>query len=94
MNLLSWNYRGLGNLRIVNALSEVVRKEEPKIVFLMDTKSNRDWMVIVKDKCNFKNGLYVDSIGSKGGLAMLWKEEVKLDIQTFSQSHIDCLVDG
>ena len=72
----------------------MVKKEEPKIIFLMETKSNRDWMVMVKDKCNFKHGLYVDSIGSKGGLAMLWKEEVKLDIQTFSQSHIDCLVDG
>ena len=94
MNLLSWNYRGLGNLRIVNALAEVVKKEEPKIVFLMETKSNRDWMVMVKDKCNFKHGLYVDNIGSKGGLAMLWGEEVKLDIQTFSQSHIDCLVDS
>ena len=94
MNLLSWNYWGLRNLRTVNALSEVVRKEEPKIVFLMETKSNWDWMVMVKDKCNFKNGLYMDNIGSKGGLAMLWKEEVKLDIQTFSQPHVDCLVDG
>ena len=94
MNLLSWNCRGLSNLQTVNALSEVVRKEEPKIIFLVETKLNRDWMDMVKDKCNFKNGLYVDNIGSKGGLAMLWKEEVKLDIQTFSQSHIDCLVDG
>ena len=94
MNLLSWNCRGLRNLQTVNAMSEVVKKEEPKIVFLMKTKSNREWMVMVKDKCNFKHGLYVDNIGSKGGLAMLWREEVKLDIQTFSQSHIDALVDG
>ena len=84
MNLLSWNCRGLGNLRTVNALSEVVKKEEPKIVFLMETKSNRDWMVMVKDKCNLKHGLYVNSIGSKGGLAMLWREEVQLEVQTFS----------
>ena len=94
MNLLNWNYRGLRNLQTVNTMSKVVKKEEPKIVFLMETKSNREWMVMVKDNCNFKHGLYVDSIGSKGGLAMLWREEVKLDIQTFSQSHIDALVDG
>ena len=74
MNLLSWNCRGLRNFQTVNALSEVVRKEEPKIVFLMETKSNWDWMVMVKDKCIFKNVLYVDNIGSKGGLAMLLKE--------------------
>ena len=94
MNLLSWNCRGLRNLQTVNAVSEVVKKEEPKIVFLMKTKSNKEWMVMVKDKCNFKHGLYVDNIGSKGGLAMLWREEVKLEVQTFSQSHIDALVDG
>ena len=36
----------------------------------------------------------MDNIGSKGGLAILWREEVKLEVQTFSQSHIDALVDG
>lgn len=72
----------------------MVKKEELKIVFFMGTKLNKEGMIMVRDKCNFKNGLFVDSIGSKGGLAMLWKEEVKIDIQTFSQSHIDALIDG
>ena len=38
---------------------------------------------MARDKCNFKHGLFVDSTGSRGGLAMLRKEEVKLNIQTF-----------
>ena len=94
MSLLSWNCRRLGNLWSVNALKEVVRREDPNIVFLMETKSNEDWMVMVRDKCGFKHGLFVASNGSSGGLAMLWKETVKLDVQTFSMSHIDAWVDG
>ena len=94
MNLLSWNCRGLGNFRTVNALKEIIKKEPPKIVFLMETKSNKEWMVMVRDKCEFKNGFFVDSNGASGGLALLWKEEIRLDVQTYSQTHIDALVEG
>jgi len=50
-------------------------------------------MVKVRDKCNFKNGLTVPCRGNSGGLAMYWKEEIRLDIQMYSQTHIDALVD-
>ena len=50
---------------------------------------------MVHDKCRFKQGLFVSSNGSSGGLAMLWKEEVQyLNVQTFSMSHINAWVDG
>nr|XP_023870319.1 uncharacterized protein LOC111982934 [Quercus suber] len=94
MSLLSWNYRGLGNLRTVKALEKAVNKEEPNIVFLMETKSNREWMEQVKDHCKMKHGLIVPSDGSKGGLAMLWKEGIKVEVQTYSQEHIDVWVKG
>ena len=84
MSLLSWNCRRLGNLQTVKALEKVIKQEEPKIVFLMETKSDREWIVKVRDKCNFKNGLMVPSRGNSGGLAMYYKEDIKLDIQTFS----------
>ena len=60
----------------------------------METKSNKEWMVMVQDKYGFKHGLFVSSNGSSGGLTISWKENVKLDIQTFSMSHIDTWVDG
>lgn len=46
----------------------------------METKSDMDWMVKVRDKCNFKNGLMVLSRGNSGGLVMYWKAEMRLDI--------------
>ena len=80
MSLISWNCRGLRNLRLVKTLEKVVNKEEPIIVFLMETKSNRDWMNKVKYKCNMKQGLIVPSEGKSGGLALLWKEEIKVEV--------------
>ena len=59
--------------QIVNALKTVVKNEEPKIVFLMETKSNKDWMIMVRDECEFKHGVFVDSNGMCGGLALMWK---------------------
>ena len=60
----------------------------------METKSNKDWMIMIWDKCEFKNGFFVDSNSASGGLALLWKKEIRLDIQTYSQTHIDSLVEG
>ena len=60
----------------------------------METKSNRDWMRKVQDRCELKCGLIVPSNGKSGGLAMLWKEGIKVEVQTFSQTHINALVDS
>ena len=58
----------------------MVQQEEPIIVFLMETKSNLDWMVKVRDRCHFKHSLMVPSHGKSGGLALFWKEGIKLDV--------------
>ena len=88
MSLFSWNCRGLGNRRTVNALKKVIKVEAPKIIFLMETKSCKGWMEKVRDECEFKNGLIVPS----GGLALLWKKDVTIHVQTYSMSHIDAFV--
>nr|POE61708.1 hypothetical protein CFP56_51913 [Quercus suber] len=39
-------------------------------------------------------GLVVSSIGSKGGLALLWKKDVMVDVQMFGPWHINAEVGG
>lgn len=48
----------------------------------------------VKDRCKMKHGLIIPSDGSKGGLAMLWTEGIKVEVKTYSQEHIDAWVEG
>jgi hypothetical protein len=40
----------------------------------------------------FNNLLAVDSIGKSGGLALLWNDEVGLEIQNYSRRHIQAIV--
>ena len=75
MSLLSWNYRGLGNPEIVNALKKVIRLKKPKFVFLIGTKLNVDWMKVIRDRCGFQEGFIVPSEGPSGGMALFWDSE-------------------
>lgn len=38
MNLLSWNYRGLGKSRAVREVSWILKTDDPQILFLMEMK--------------------------------------------------------
>ena len=60
----------------------------------METKLKREWLEKVKERCKMKHGLIVPSDGSKGGLAMLWKEGITMEIKTYSQDHIDAWVES
>ena len=69
MSIISWNCQGLRNLRTIRALEKVVNKEEPDIVFLMETKvDKKEWIDKVKERCKLKNGVFVSSNGNSGGL--------------------------
>ena len=94
MSALSWNYRELGNLQTIRTLQEVIASEDPILVFLMETKLSKEEMTKKKYTIGFTEGLVVASNGSKGGLALLWKKEVMLDVQTFGPWHIDVEVGG
>ena len=61
-------------------LGELVQRWDPKVVFLMETKVKKTAMEKVMEKIKFVNGLVVPSEGRGGGLAMLWKREVHLEI--------------
>ena len=89
---LGWNCRGLGNLQTVRVLGKLVQQWDPKIVFLLETKIKKKAMEKVMEKINFVNGLIVPKKGRGGGLAMLWKREVDLEIMGYSRSFIDAII--
>ena len=94
MSLLSWNCRGRGNPQTVNALKKVIRLEKPKFVFLMETKSDVDWMKVIRDWCGFQEGFFVPSVGSSGGLALFWDSKVRIKVLGSCLSHIDAIMEG
>ncbi|KAL4606913.1 hypothetical protein ACB092_09G138000 [Castanea dentata] len=92
MNSLSWNCRGLGNPRSVRALLDLVRHWNPKIVFLMETKLRQSRMERIKNRIGLDNGLIVPSVGRSGGIALLWKREISLEVKSYTRYHIDAVI--
>lgn len=92
MNLICWNYQGLGNPQTVRDLCWLVKDKRPGMVFLMETKVHRNEMETIKQIAGFKKMFVVDSVGRSGGLALLWSEEVILDIQNYSCRHINAKI--
>ena len=76
----------------VEILVELVRKQVPTILFLMETKLTVREMESIKLEFGFSSMLVVSSERRRGGLAMLWKLDVVIDTQTYSLHRIDVQV--
>ena len=94
MTSLAWNCRGLGNRRLVRELANIVQAEGPKIVFLSETWSGRKQLEKVKRELEFDGLFTVPSDERGGGLALLWKSEMNVWVDSFSKFHIDAIVHG
>ena len=92
MIVLSWNCWGLGNQSAVNILSQLVREKAPNILFLMETKQTVEEMRWVQGELHYDSMLAVSRLGRRGGLAMLWNNDVDLHIQTYTENHIDTFI--
>ncbi|XP_075663436.1 uncharacterized protein LOC142633038 [Castanea sativa] len=92
MSALAWNCRGLGNPCTVTQLQKVMLEEDPSLVFLMETKFDVEEMARIKRKLERQQGLVVPCVNRGGGLALLWKSSLKVDIQTYYPRHIDIVI--
>ena len=92
MSAICWNCQGLENPWTVNTLQKFVLEEDPTLVFLMETKYNVEEMVEIKHKLERSHGMIVPSVRRSGGLALLWKESLLVEVQTFSPRHIDVII--
>ena len=70
----------------------MVRKFNPLVLFLIETKKKSTEMEWLRARWHFDNCLAVDSVGRGGGLALLWMNEVRLEVKSFSVQHIDANV--
>ncbi|XP_056685630.1 uncharacterized protein [Spinacia oleracea] len=89
MNTLAWNCRGIGNPRAVRALRNWCSSFGPDLLFISETKINKETVEKLKDKFGFDNAIGVSSRGLSGGLCMFWKSEsVSFNLISLSQHHI------
>jgi endonuclease/exonuclease/phosphatase family metal-dependent hydrolase len=92
MSLISWNCRGLGNLRTVRDLYQLVKEKRPNFLFLMETKRNKIKMEVIRSQLGYAGMFVVDPVGKSGGLALLWRVVEEIEIQNYSRRHINAIV--
>jgi hypothetical protein len=66
-----------------------VKREDPAVVFLMETRleaKNMNWLRV---RLAMKRAFAVVRHGTWGGLALLWANDIEVHIQSFSHSHIN-----
>ncbi|GMJ10533.1 hypothetical protein HRI_004722500 [Hibiscus trionum] len=49
-------------------------------------------MAQVRRRCRFFNGIDVDAIGRSGELSISWKRNCDVTLQSYSQRHIDVII--
>jgi hypothetical protein len=89
MKLFSLNCRGLGNLETVRELHMLVTKEDPVIVFLMETRLELRCLEFLRVRLGMCGCFGVNRHGFGGGLALLWRSSVSVHVQSYSNHHID-----
>ncbi|KAL0284767.1 UNVERIFIED_CONTAM: putative mitochondrial protein [Sesamum calycinum] len=91
MSLLVWNCQGLGNLWTVKELRDLLRANNPHLVFLAETKCSSSQIENLKRKLDLF-GYCVESREKSGSLALLWQKSVEVQLQSFSKYHVDASV--
>ena len=66
--------------------------KDPKLVFLMETKADKPILERVGRRIQFINLFFVPRINSSGGLALYWKSDFDVNVQSFSNHHIDAFI--
>ncbi|KAL4643853.1 hypothetical protein ACB092_02G121600 [Castanea dentata] len=87
MRLLSWNYQGLGNPWTGRSLRKIVREQAPNMCFLMETRLDKGGFEKLYGELPYQNKIIVKKPDSGGGLALLWKDDIRMDLINFTNNH-------
>lgn len=65
---------------------------KPDVLFVSESRINQHHANFLRVALKFNSCFCVDSVGKKGGLELLWNDNINLSILSYSRGHIDCLI--
>uniref|UniRef100_A0A803P4U9 Reverse transcriptase domain-containing protein n=1 Tax=Cannabis sativa TaxID=3483 RepID=A0A803P4U9_CANSA len=71
-----------------------VKELHPGMIFLSETRLSSSAMEFIRVQLGFEGCFSVSAKGKSGGLALLWANSVKVQVKSFTVSHIDALVEN
>ena len=93
IRLLSWNCQGFGNSWTVLSLHDLVRDQAPIVRYLLapivrQTRLDKDGFMHHCRELAYPNKLIIKKPNSGGGLALIWKEEIQLEVINYTNNHV------
>ncbi|XVF82790.1 hypothetical protein PTKIN_Ptkin16aG0077900 [Pterospermum kingtungense] len=72
-----------------SSFEKLVKQQDSHAIFLSKTKMHVSKLERIRLLCGMSGCMSISSEGKNEGLAMLWKEEVDLNLRSLSKHHID-----
>ena len=94
MSIMCWNCRGFKNRQIVHELGSLVREQDPIVIFLAETWLDETRLFVILDTLKFGHHHGVSKITHGGGLALFWKKDFDMKVESSSLNHIDIIING
>ena len=76
--MLVWNCQGAGSPLTIPQLKEANNLLSPKMIFFRETKNKARFMENVRRKLGFEESIVVEAMNRSGGMALMWRREVKM----------------
>lgn len=77
------------NPHTVQRLREIHKKVSPDIIFLSESKNSNEFVLSKVNSLGYVNHLLIPPQGLGGGLVLLWKQEIQLEVLSSCQNYID-----
>jgi hypothetical protein len=82
----------LANALTVKELHDLVKKFSSSVLCVLETQIQKSRVEWLKRMLGYDDTFAVSSFGRSGGLRIFWNNEIKLEILSYSQYHIDTSV--
>ncbi|XP_026437407.1 uncharacterized protein LOC113335598 [Papaver somniferum] len=92
MKILSWNCHGILSKDTRDYLIHINNTHSPDIIYLSETKINDDRILGITNFFQMPNKCFEPSVGQAGGIILLWKDGLSLEILYTSTNMIHALV--
>lgn len=92
MRFLSWNCQGLGSDLTRRNLKILCKKQNPQILFFMETRQPENVILSWRRNLKFVDHVVVNPVNTGGGLALFWNNEVRVTVEDSSPNFVDTTV--
>jgi exonuclease III len=87
---MCFNCRCCGRPEAVREFRNIAELYHPKVLFVSETKMGATkGAAELRGRPGYQKVFAVNCVGRGGGLALLWKNDVVVDLKSYSRSHID-----